>query len=216
MTGALDFAAHMRAAYRQRLLGMSMPDVTLTAALAASGNTLTTTQVGLDFIALGFRVGDFVMTSGFTQAANKALNRITALEAKKITVDDALASESKVVRVYVPLPAIAYEAETFEPNKKAPHLAEVVRTVSSQPSVMGGIIAHTVLATATLFYPAGQGTIGIESMAGRLLQRFAPGAVLSYGGDAGKVFKCEPSPLLQEPEWISQSVTASVAAWTLN
>jgi hypothetical protein len=172
----------------------------------------------VDFPALGFRAGDYMRPSGFSRTANNVLARLKGVAVGSLVLDsESLVAESKTgVTLAVPLPSIAYEAEVYDPISGQPFIREVMQTVGREVLGLGGVNEDTLLATATLFYPAGRGTIGVESMAGRLVERFKAGTVLAYGGDGGKVIRCEPSPLNSEPDWVSISVMATVVAWTLN
>ena len=202
--------ADIRSAWRGRLLSTPMPAAG-PIALDAAGQVWS--AAGTDFGAAGFVPGDFVSVQG---AVNLGPTRVLSAEDGSITVSDVLAIGNAEVTVSVELPPPAWEGELYEPASGLPYVAEAVRFTDRSPSPMGGVIRSKILATATLFYPAGQGTLGIESMAGRVSDQFRPGVVLSRGASAGMVQKCDQTQLLQESEWISCSVTASVIAWSLN
>ena len=96
-------------------------------------------------------------------------------------------------------------------DRNAAPVSSVVRATG-----LGGTIAHTVLATFTLHYPANNGTLDIDTMTGSLLQHFRPGTGLTYGGTSAVVQQAEPAPLQQEPDWLNRSVTITIVGHTSN
>lgn len=116
------------------------------------------------------------------------------------------------------LPAIAWEGRPYQPIKGTPYLAEGFRPVSSVVRALGpgGTIAHTVIATFTLHYPAGHGTTAIDAAAGALLQLFKPCTILAYEGSRAVVQQAERHPLLQEPDWLTCGVVVTAVGHTSN
>jgi hypothetical protein len=213
-------SADLRAAFRQGLLAGPYPSVTFaTPATLAQGVLDVSGEPGLDFVALGLRAGDYPTLTGFSPKTDGA-HLLVRVEAKRLTFAEKFGSAGSAAgaKVSIELPKPAWEAESFTPVKGVPFMQEVVQAAGSQMAALGrgGTQRHRVLATATLFYPSGQGTLGLESMAGRLLKRFKPGTGLVYGSSQGIVTQAEARPLLQEPEWISCPVVATVTAWTVN
>jgi hypothetical protein len=111
-----------------------------------------------------------------------------------------------------------WEGERFSTTLGQPYLAEQVSAIGSvvRATGTGGTIAHTIAVRATLGYPAGKGTVDIETAAAALMAKFRPGSWLAYGGQTGLVQQCERSSLRQDPDWIACTVTATVVAYTIN
>lgn len=116
------------------------------------------------------------------------------------------------------LPSVEWEGNDFLPVKGTPWLTETVSPVSSVVSAtgLGGTIAHTVIAAFTLHYPANNGTLAIETMAGNLMAHFRPGTALIYGDDSAMVQQAEMAPLQQEPDWINRTVNITMIGHTSN
>ena len=117
------------------------------------------------------------------------------------------------------LPAAKFwEGERFSTTLGVPYLQEQVSAISDVVRAVGpgGNIAHTIAVRLTLGFPAGKGTLAVESAADLLMAAFRPGGSLAYGADSGVIQQCERSSLRQEPDWISCTVTATVVAYTSN
>lgn len=206
----------LRAAFRQRLLSVVLAD-TGAVTLAVAGSTYTRSSGS--FLADGFAVGDEVVASGFTTAANNGRAVITALSSTVMTVDRALTAEGAAAgrRVVAGLPqGREWEGTEFIPQTGQPWVRERFRPLVSQPRALGagGTVQHTMTGNLSLFYPARRGTLAVERMAGAVLDLFAPGTALAYGGNSGFVQQCERQPLVQEPDWLSAPVIVSVTAYT--
>lgn len=212
MSDTATIITDMRSAARAHLLSITLPmiagDVTIT------GNVLTIPTGGL--IEAGFKPGFYVTITG-GDPVNEGPWRCVGMDDDSMTFDVPLVPGTGTVALSVSLPKIEWQDEAgFIPVPSQPHLTEVFRRVGGKPVLMGGQWRHDMLLTLTLFWPSGQGTIGPESMAGRLWKHFRPGTGLLYGSNKGKVINADQAPSLTEPVWTAYPVTASVAAWTAN
>lgn len=201
----------LRAALRTRLLALETPRAALTSA-TLSGRTLTTTDA-VDFTVL-FRAREFV------SLGRERTAMLAQVEPQRLTFGDAVQAGPVSTVSVAPLPTergvVSWEGEDFTPVKGRPFISETIRPALSRRVAYGagGLVRHEAIATLTLFYPAGQGTIAVESMAGRLLGHFEPGTPLIYGTSKWSVYQVEARPLLQEPDWISCPVNIELTAWT--
>lgn len=114
------------------------------------------------------------------------------------------------------VPVQQWEGRNYNPTRGTPYVSESFRPIASEVRAVGpgGTIAHTVNASFTLHYPANEGTLAIEEMAGSLLETFRPGSSLVYGTSKGVVLKAERSSLTQEPDWINCAITVTAVAYT--
>lgn len=133
------------------------------------------------------------------------------------TVHADLRAAFRAALIAVPnVPAQQWEGRNYTPIRGTPYVSESVRPISSEVRAVGpgGTIAHTVNASFTLHYPANEGTLAIEEMAGSLLETFRPGSSLVYGTSKGVVLKTERASLTQEPDWINCAITVTAVAYT--
>ena len=116
------------------------------------------------------------------------------------------------------LPPVAWEGKAFAPVRGQAFVSEVMVPVSSavRGTGRGGYIAHTVMANFTLHHPANAGTSAIETLAGRILQHFAPGTAIAYGSSSAIVQEAEVAGLIQEPDWVSMTVAVNMVGHTTN
>ncbi|CAB4130456.1 Protein of unknown function DUF4128 [uncultured Caudovirales phage] len=116
------------------------------------------------------------------------------------------------------LPAIAYEGKVADPKVGTPWISESMRPISStvMATGLGGTISHVTMATLTLHYPSGAGTLTLETMAGLLMEHFRPGTVLAYESAGAVVTKVERTGLIQEPDWINGTVIVTLIGHTVN
>lgn len=114
------------------------------------------------------------------------------------------------------IPEQHWEGRRYQPTKGRPYVSEQFRPISSVPRAtgIGGTIAHTCTANFTLHYPADDGTLGIDEMAAKIMDKFSPGSSLAYGTTTAVVMQAERAPLLQEPDWINCTVIITVVAYT--
>ena len=115
------------------------------------------------------------------------------------------------------LPPVAWEGKKYTPVAGQQYLRETLRAVSYQQRALGrgGTIRHDFTANLTLVYPSGRGTAEVEAMEGVLLDAFAPGTSLAYGGQSGLVTRAEPYGGLQTSnDWIQTTVVVSIMAHT--
>lgn len=201
----------MRAALRSHVLTLALPSVT--APMTLSGRVLTASDV--DFRALGFWPGCQIDIKPENRPAERhwlaavGIDTLTLREAPSEAFTDAEA-------VSVAMPEIVWEQEAYTPEPGTPFITEAFRRVGGQPVLFHGQWKHNFLVTFSLFWPSGQGTIGPESLAGRLLQHFRPGVGLAYGVNKGHIDGADTPQPIAEPAWILFPVTVSVTAWTDN
>jgi len=115
-------------------------------------------------------------------------------------------------------PAFAWEGVKFDPTKGVPWVTEGIRPVSSvvvSPGI-GGLIAHTVLATFTLHYPANVGTATLDAFAGLLMDEFRPGNSIAYATSNAVIQQTERMGSTQEPDWINCAVVITMIGHTPN
>ena len=207
---AATLESDIRAAFRAQLLALVMPAAPNTA-LTAAGRTLG--APGVDFAALGFQPGDYATT---TLSNNLGPYKITRVDVGQLTFANQLVAQAAAGVISVPLPPVAWENDEFEPVPGQPFLEEVVRVIDSSPRGAGsaGYEQHTILATLALVYPAGQGTLGAESMVGRLKTVFRPGQGLSYGENAGTIMKSGPGAKVSQAPWLRCPFTVQLLCWT--
>lgn len=115
------------------------------------------------------------------------------------------------------LPSVAWEGAKYTPMAGQPYLREALRVTSYRRRALGrgGTLQHDFRAVLTLVYPSNQGTKDIEAMEGVLVQAFAPGTSLVYGGQSGLVTSAEPYGGLQtNNDWIQSTINVSFTAYT--
>ncbi|HEY6965902.1 MAG TPA: phage tail terminator-like protein [Burkholderiales bacterium] len=211
--------ADLRAAWRTLVLAVVKAQSGALSNVGASGSVLS--RASGSWITDGFGVGDEVMVAGFAAAQNNGRALVTAVTAADLTLDKALTTEAAGPAITVTAglwQGRAWEGMPYAPTRGAPYVSETLRAISSQVRALGvgGTIAHTLLGTLVLFYPAGRGTLAVERMAGAIMKHLKPGTSLSYGTSAGVVTEASRAPLLQEPDWISCPVLITMAAHTTN
>lgn len=110
----------------------------------------------------------------------------------------------------------AWEGRPFTPTKGTPWLRETMRPISSQVRGVGrgGIVEHRLVGAVTLFWPAGEPLVDMEAQAGAILESFEPGVRLSHGSNVATIVQGERSPIVQEPDWQSCTVTITLRAHT--
>jgi len=114
------------------------------------------------------------------------------------------------------LPEVAWEGKEYSDRIGTPFIREQFRPVSSRVSAIGygSTLEHRMVGNFTLFYPAKLGTIAIDAMAGAIFTLLLPGQSLAYGNSAGTISNTERNALMQEPNWLSCTVTATITAFT--
>ena len=114
------------------------------------------------------------------------------------------------------LPEQHWEGRRYQPTKGRAYVSEQFRPISSVPRAtgIGGTIAHTCTGNFTLHFPADDGTLGIDVMAAKIMDKFSPGSSLAYGDSTAVVLQAERAPLVQEPDWINCAVIITVVAYT--
>lgn len=113
--------------------------------------------------------------------------------------------------------AIAWEGEVMEDGFDGPFIREAFRPIFSQRRALGqgGTMQHRCTFNLTLHYPAGEGTLAIETAAGLILQAFAPGLSLTYGTATCLVQSAERMGLGQDPGYLSCPVIITLTAYTV-
>jgi hypothetical protein len=116
------------------------------------------------------------------------------------------------------LPEVHWEGTEYFGTVGVPFITEAMRPVSSVVTApgLGGVIAHTVLATFTLHYPTKVGTNDIEGAAGTLMQLFRPGNSVSYATATAVIEQTEQAGATQEPDWINLTVVVTLVGHTTN
>lgn len=116
------------------------------------------------------------------------------------------------------LPEVAWEGREYADQIGTPFIREQFRPVYSRVSAVGygSTLEHKMTGNLTLFYPAKRGTVPIDAMAGAIFAAFLPGQSIVYGNGSGTISNTERSALLQEPNWLSCTVTVTITAFTAN
>jgi len=116
------------------------------------------------------------------------------------------------------LPEVAWEGREYADEIGTPFVREQFRPVYSRVSSVGygSTLEHRMTGNLTLFYPAKKGTAALDAMAGKIFTLFLPGQSLVYGGSSGTIQNTERNAVLQEPNWISCTVTVTITAFTAN
>ena len=116
------------------------------------------------------------------------------------------------------LPEVHWEGTEYASTVGVPFITEALRPVSSVVTApgVGGLIAHTVLATFTLHDPTKVGTNALEGAAGALMALFRPGNAVSYGTATAVIQQTERAGATQEPDWINLSVVVTLVGHTTN
>lgn len=216
MTGLLVHP-DMRAGLRQRLLTLQKATTGTVSNIGASGTVFT--RAAGSFITDGFCIGDEITAAGFATSANNGVAMVTAISALQLTTDKALTTEAAgaSVSIVAALPALRHwEGEVFSPTQGRPFVDESLLVPYSAPRAIGpaGVVYHAITFALNFVYPAGKGTLAVESMAAAALAHFARGTVFTYGSNRGRVEKVERRSLIQEPDWLRCPVQVAVAAYT--
>lgn len=116
------------------------------------------------------------------------------------------------------LPEVAWEGREFLDEVGTPFIREQFRPVYSRVSAIGygSTLEHRMTGNLTVFYPSKKGTATLDTMAGSIFTLFLPGQSLVYGDSAGTITNTERNAVLQEPKWISCTVTVTITAFTAN
>lgn len=116
------------------------------------------------------------------------------------------------------LPEISWEGREYADQVGIPFIREQFRPIYSRVSAVGygSTIEHRMTGNFTLFYPAKKGTTALDAMAGAIFTLFLPGQSLVYGGSAGTIMNTERNGAVQEPKWLSCTVTVTITAYTAN
>jgi hypothetical protein len=197
-----------RSAFRTKLAETPLPSVSALGLIAA-GKTLTTTDMAIDFVEAGFKTGDFVVP-GLTVQANGGLRRLVKVRERQLTFATDFAAEEKVgaVALAVPMIDVDWEDEAYTVKPGVPFMDETLAVLESVPKGGGrsGYQTHTVLMTFGLSFPSGQGTVGAESMVGRLLKHFRPGRSIYYGDQAGTIISAQSGPGVKAAPWVRRPI----------
>lgn len=108
---------------------------------------------------------------------------------------------------------VAFEGASFQPVGAA-FLEDKLVADYSDPRAAGAI-EHKISYILTLKYPADEGTGAIELMAGRLLDHFKVGTVLSYAGQSFLCYKAERRGAIQQfTDWQVLTVAVTLHCFT--
>jgi Bacteriophage related domain of unknown function len=112
----------------------------------------------------------------------------------------------------------AWEGRPYFPRDGVAFVRESFRAINSEPRAVGrgGTIAHDMTGNLVLCFPAGRGTLDVETAAGLILSAMPPGTPLVYGQNSGVVTKASRSPVAVTPQWVEVPVTVNVLAYTAN
>lgn len=113
---------------------------------------------------------------------------------------------------------IAWEGENKSAGFAGPFIREAFRPIFSDKRAIGpsGTVLHRCTFNLNLFFPAGKGTIEIETAAGLILEAFRPGTSLVYGGSSGMIQKAERMGLGQSPDFLDCPIIVTLTAHTAN
>jgi len=102
----------------------------------------------------------------------------------------------------------AYEGVAFSPTVGTAWARMTLVPTQGRSAVIGGALkAHQGLFLVDLFYPSGQGTASVESVADAVKAVFAPGDTLTLNGESLRIRYAERNqPLAVEADWISAQV----------
>lgn len=206
-------------AFRQRLLQTIKATTGAVATLSAAGNVFSRSSGS--FVADGFGIGDEVMPAGFDNAANNARNRIKSVTPTTLTVESALVTEaaggSRAIVAGIPQGRDFEDGKKYTPQLGVPFITDNYNILASTPVGVGtgGAEGHSIQAIFGLRYPNDTGPLAVRMMAGAIRHQFRPGVWLSYGGDSGILLASSVSGrLVEQPDWLIATVTATVSART--
>lgn len=218
--GQATVHANLRAAFRERLL--TLVDIDHSPGVSVSLANGVFTRVSGSWLDAGFSPGMEVTVQGFTGSPlYGVVDTVSALALKLgITGTQTVAGGGRFI---VGLPqGRAWEGFDFFPTDGRPYVAESFRAMQSQglsvgnANGTGSTIAHTIEATATLFFPKNKGTLAIERMAGALMALFYRGSTLSRNGDRATIANVSRSALYDDGARIGCAVSVSIPAYTHN
>lgn len=132
-----------------------------------------------------------------------------ALRARLATCPDMLAEGRR-----------AYEGFAFDPaptaGQKPKAFIEDKLAVTGDVPVAHGAIEHRMSYILTLKFPSNEGTVAIETLAGKLLDHFKVGTKLTYGSTTVLCYGAERrGAIVQEVDWQVLTVAVDLQTFTL-
>lgn len=114
------------------------------------------------------------------------------------------------------LPEMAWQGRPFTETVGTAFIREKYMPIYSRKASVGksSVLAHRIVYLLTLFYPANSGTNDMDEMAGALMKLLEPGTSIAYGTSDAKVEEVEQKDNGQEPNWISCTITTTLAAYS--
>lgn len=113
------------------------------------------------------------------------------------------------LQAFPSLPSVAWENVPFTPTAGAPYLKPALLPGEPQQAEIGtnGANRHTGIYQISIFYPAGLGVPGLNTLRDGLINHFKRGTVLTYSGISVTIQKAFPGPVLQETGWQHLPIT---------
>lgn len=110
---------------------------------------------------------------------------------------------------FVGLPSVAWENVPFTPTTGQPYIAPALLPGEPFQCEIGtsGANRHTGIYQISIYYPAGLGVLGFNTLRDGLCDHFKRGTVLTYGGTSVTIQKAFPGPVLQETDWQHAPIT---------
>ena len=107
------------------------------------------------------------------------------------------------------LPSVAWENVAFTPTTGQPYLKPALLPGEPVQCEIGtnGNNRHSGIYQISIYYPAGQGVLGLNTLRDGLIDHFKRGTVLAYSGITVTVQKAFPGPVLQETDWQHVPIT---------
>ena len=116
------------------------------------------------------------------------------------------------------VPAIAWENVAYTPIVGTPWIRPTVLMGQPRQAAIGdsGPNEQVGVYQIDLFYPPDQGVLPVNTMAGKIEQRFKRGTQLTYNGIRLTISKAYISALSQESDWVQVPVNINFFAFTDN
>lgn len=178
------------------------------------GNTFN--RAAGSFLTDGFSIGDEIVATGFSGSPIVAyIKTVTALAI--VTVSGGLTNigsgASCAIVAGVPN-SRAWDTETYSPRIGTAYVTDAYNFPSSDAVGIGGFEQHRIQGIFTFYYPQANGRLPLSKMAGLVRATFKPKGGLYYAGDSGTFMQATISRVVADPDWINQTVSATVWATT--
>lgn len=166
------------------------------------------------FVSDGFKVGDTVKGSGFSNSANNGYGIITAVSALSMTVDvdrTAEAAGTRTLDVVMPEKR-KYEGQKVEHVPSRPMVRAAVVPVSAPLVAFGdtlGLVRHQGIFAIDFYEPVddGFGLARVERLAQAARVRFRIGTGMTQDGFLVRVENVRTNPIVERPEYLQKPVT---------